>query len=69
MDSWTPNGCAVLPTDGTLGSGGGLGAAFCGLSTSQIAYCWGDDTYGELGDGKSGAANDSGSPVAVLKIP
>jgi Regulator of chromosome condensation (RCC1) repeat len=69
MDSWTPNGCAVQPTDGTLGAGGGLGAAFCGLSTSQIAYCWGDDTYGELGDGKSGAANDSGSPVAVLKIP
>jgi alpha-tubulin suppressor-like RCC1 family protein len=60
---------SLLSTDGSLGASGSFSLTICGLSTSQIAYCWGDDTDGELGDGKSGAANDSGSPVAVLKIP
>jgi alpha-tubulin suppressor-like RCC1 family protein len=60
---------SLLFTEGTLGASGGGGATICGLSTSQRAFCWGDNSFGELGDGKSGPSNDSGSPVKVLKIP
>ncbi len=51
--------------------GGGLtfatltaGAAHtCGLTTAGVAYCWGDNTSGELGTGSTGGF--SGAPVAV----
>lgn len=62
-------GISLLSANGTLGASGGGAEAVCGLSASQIAFCWGDNTFGELGDGQSGAATDSGSPVKVLKIP
>lgn len=35
----------------------------CVLSTTQRAYCWGDDTAGQLGDG--GSLSDANQPVAV----
>ncbi len=35
----------------------------CGLTTTGVAYCWGYDYKGQLGDG--GARNDSQEPVAV----
>ena len=35
----------------------------CGLTAQGIAYCWGSDDGGRLGDG--GAAGDSQSPVEV----
>jgi alpha-tubulin suppressor-like RCC1 family protein len=28
--------------------------ATCVLNTSGQVYCWGDDAYGELGDGQNG---------------
>jgi alpha-tubulin suppressor-like RCC1 family protein len=34
----------------------------CALTPSGAAYCWGDDTYGELGDGSTAA---TGTPVTV----
>ncbi len=34
----------------------------CGLGSDNQAYCWGANTYGELGDG---ATTDRSSPVAV----
>jgi alpha-tubulin suppressor-like RCC1 family protein len=35
----------------------------CGLTTAATVYCWGDDTYGELGTGIVGTS--SSTPVAV----
>jgi alpha-tubulin suppressor-like RCC1 family protein len=43
-----------------------LEAAFshsCGLTAEGVAYCWGEDMFGQLGDG--GASNNSQSPVPV----
>jgi alpha-tubulin suppressor-like RCC1 family protein len=37
----------------------------CGKTSAGVGYCWGDNFYGELGNGASGDAADSGVPVAV----
>lgn len=42
-------------------TGGGFHS--CGLTPSGTAYCWGDNQFGQLGDG--GAETDTDVPVAV----
>ena len=37
----------------------------CGLTSGLAIYCWGDDSVGELGDGRQGAGVMSNVPVAV----
>lgn len=37
----------------------------CGLDAQGHAYCWGDDTYGEIGNGRSGAGTST-LPTAVV---
>ena len=51
--------------------GGFTGAAItagyiqsCGLATGGIAYCWGDNSFGELGTGTTSVS--SPSPIAVI---
>lgn len=50
---------------GPIGVSAGSGASSCALSSSLQPFCWGDNSVGELGDGSSGTAADSGTPVAV----
>jgi alpha-tubulin suppressor-like RCC1 family protein len=53
---------AVFTGDGLVGASGTQGGVLCGLNTSQQAFCWGDNSAGELGDGTT---TTSGSPMAV----
>jgi alpha-tubulin suppressor-like RCC1 family protein len=61
--------CSVTP----LAVSGGLSFSVvsastqhvCGLTTGGVAYCWGLDTYGELGDGQKGDNAFSITPVKV----
>lgn len=38
----------------------------CGIGTNNIAYCWGDNTSGQLGTGTVGTTADDSLPVQVL---
>jgi alpha-tubulin suppressor-like RCC1 family protein len=53
---------AVLLAVGALAAGS---THVCGLASGGAAYCWGDDRYGQLGDGRSGDGVVSTTPVAV----
>ena len=37
----------------------------CGKTSASVAYCWGSNFYGELGDGTGGIPDKSSTPVAV----
>ena len=40
----------------------------CGLTRSGGVKCWGDDTYGQLGDGRSGMSNPDGTTTSHVPI-
>lgn len=50
----------------TISGGGVLGSGHhtCGITASGDGFCWGDNRFGQLGDGNGGA--DSDTPVPVL---
>jgi alpha-tubulin suppressor-like RCC1 family protein len=60
----TPLMVGGFTSNGTVGISSGSGSAVCALSASQQAFCWGDDSFGELGDNDP-SFTDSGTPVAV----
>ena len=39
------------------------GAHTCAVTTGNTVYCWGDNRYGQLGNGLSGSENNSSVPV------
>jgi alpha-tubulin suppressor-like RCC1 family protein len=41
----------------------------CGLTTDGVAYCWGNDASGELGNGAVTGVQESPSPVDVSGLP
>jgi alpha-tubulin suppressor-like RCC1 family protein len=41
----------------------------CGLTLDQVAYCWGLDSDGQLGDGQKGTTVFQNAPVKVLGQP
>jgi alpha-tubulin suppressor-like RCC1 family protein len=50
----------------TVTAGIAFGESYwCGLTTDGIAYCWGGNNLGELGDGKQVARATANQPVAV----
>jgi alpha-tubulin suppressor-like RCC1 family protein len=59
----SPAAVSGFNSNGGIGSGQGM--SMCALDLGGQANCWGDNTFGELGDGTSGAATDSGTPLAV----
>ena len=38
----------------------------CGKTSAGVGYCWGDDFYAQLGNGTSGTAGTSATPVPVV---
>ncbi|WP_412745437.1 fibronectin type III domain-containing protein [Krasilnikovia sp. MM14-A1004] len=53
----------TIPSGVTLGGLTAGGNHACGLGSNGRAYCWGDDSEGQLGDGSSGPYR--GTPAAV----
>jgi alpha-tubulin suppressor-like RCC1 family protein len=45
---------------------GGVGSGFCALRSDQSVWCWGDNTYDQLGDNVSGGS--SATPQQVLNL-
>lgn len=35
----------------------------CAITVDSVAYCWGDNTHGQLGDGSTGAGSSTPQPV------
>jgi alpha-tubulin suppressor-like RCC1 family protein len=74
------NLCGVLSCDEDkkqcVGNGIGLGLVSisshgdhtCGLTTDGVAYCWGRDNFGQLGNGGTGQNTKSPSPVDTSAI-
>jgi alpha-tubulin suppressor-like RCC1 family protein len=38
----------------------------CGVTPTGVAYCWGDNWYGQLGNGSNGQSTVKSQPVAVV---
>lgn len=71
-DNTTTDATSPVPVSGGIafamisaGSSMGSTSKTCGVATSGRAYCWGSDTYGELGDG----GTISYSTVDFRKVP
>ncbi len=69
-DSAVPTAVKGLGGSGTLTgvtslTGNGNGTNICARLASGHVDCWGDNTWGEIGNGTIGIFNDSSVPVAV----
>jgi len=63
----TPTPVSGLPPIGIVATGA---SHACALSLDrQSVSCWGQDVYGELGDGMSGTGHDRSTPGAVVGLP
>ena len=49
----------------TLTQISGAGAVMCALDSAGVAYCWGDNSIGQLGNGNEGPIANSNVPVPV----
>lgn len=68
--AFTGRGCAVptaVPNSSMLSSlsKGNNGMTVCGLDAAGIAYCWGEGSFGTLGNNQSGPGVHAISPVPV----
>jgi alpha-tubulin suppressor-like RCC1 family protein len=51
----------AITAGGTTANGG---QHTCGITTGGLTLCWGNDWYGQLGDGQTGTTRSSPTPVA-----
>jgi alpha-tubulin suppressor-like RCC1 family protein len=62
--SATPLMVGGFSSNGTVGISSSFGGSACALNASKQAFCWGDDSSGELGDNDP-SLTDTGTPTAV----
>ena len=60
---------AVVPPSGTAYSSLAAGGSFtCGQTTTGAVQCWGNNAYGQLGDGTSGTNQAVPAPLAFPEV-
>ena len=59
-----PTPAAVQTTVSFASLGSSVGAHTCGLTGSGLGYCWGDDVFGQIGDGATFSA--APTPHAIV---
>jgi len=68
IDSATPVAVWGALSFAAVSAAGGGGYATCGNTTLGVVYCWGDNSYGELGDAQASAPYST-VPVKVAGQP
>jgi len=66
IDSATPVAVWGGLSFAAVSSAGGGGYVTCGVTTSRTAYCWGDNSYGELGDAQ--ASSTPSAPYSTVPV-
>ncbi len=63
--SQIPSGTKLIAISGGYDDDGGANAMFCGMSDLGNVYCWGSNTYGQLGYGVTGGTSSYAKAVAM----
>jgi alpha-tubulin suppressor-like RCC1 family protein len=66
-----PVSISALPGAPTFSAISAGALSTCAITTDGVAYCWGNGTYGQLGDGSSGDGHQrlSPHPVSISALP
>jgi alpha-tubulin suppressor-like RCC1 family protein len=55
-----------VSTAASLASDGFLGGGYCAVLTSGTVDCWGNNQFGQLGDGTTGSPDASPGPASGI---
>lgn len=64
-NSQIPSGTKLIAISGGYDDDGGANAMFCGMSDLGNVYCWGSNTYGQLGYGVTGGISSYAKAIIM----